>query len=169
MSIYEDILELEQEIDSCFDPETGEIIEEKEQELIKNLETRGVGGLEYLCKSRANLISDINGLKEEASRITYKQKNLETKLTSREKYILLILEKLREVLKKDKIEAGSYTVGTRKSSRIMIEDESNFDVDGYFTIKEEKKIDKKKIKEDLDKGIDIKGAYIQENQNLTVK
>lgn len=79
-SIYDNILEVEQLIDTAYDLETGEIDEEKERELIQVREQIILSGLEKLCNLRADKAAYAKALKEEEERIKSKRQAEEKKL-----------------------------------------------------------------------------------------
>ena len=64
-------------------------------------------------------------------------------------------------------QAGTHTFKTRKSTIVLIEDESIMS-DIYFSIKEVKSVDKKLIKSMLKDGIEVPGASLQTNLNLKI-
>ena len=163
MSIYNDVLAAQQLLDECYDLQTGEINEEQEAQAQKLLDEVLSQGLEVLCKIRANRINDIDGLKAEEKRIAEKRKAEEKKLESLESYILAIHQKGGL----DRTPAGSFTVGTRKSTSLGLADD--FHNENYVTIEEIKKIDKNAIKQALKNGESIAGAWLVENVNLSVK
>lgn len=163
MSIYNDVLTIEQMLEDSFDPETGEIMEadEKAAEELK-AEIMQVG-LEKLCKVRANIISDIDGLKNEKARIDNSLKGKVSKLDRLEAYILAI----HKLSGQAKSTAGSFTISTRKSTSVQLVDD--FDNEDFQTIEEVKKIDKNSIKQALKSGIEVPGAWLVEKENLQVK
>jgi Na+-translocating ferredoxin:NAD+ oxidoreductase RnfC subunit len=163
MSIYDDVLLAQQLIDECFDLETGEINEEQEQEAIKLRDEIIAQGLEVLCKVRVNYLADIEFLKAEEKRIKEKRQRLEKSLDRLEDYILLIHKQSGQ----DKSIAGTFTVNTRKSTSVIVDDD--FNDERFQTIIEEKKIDKTAIKKALTNGEEVAGAYLQINENLQVR
>lgn len=163
MSIYDDVLVTQQLIDECFDLETGEINEEQEQEAIKLRDEIIAQGLEVLCKVRVNKLAYIEALKNEEKRIKEKRQREEKSLERLEEYMLLIHKQSGQ----DKSIAGTFTVNTRKSTSVIIDDD--FNDDRFQTIVEEKKIDKMAIKKALSSGEEVNGAYLQINENLQVR
>lgn len=163
MSIYNDVLDIEEMINDSFDPETGEILEEDVQAGEELKQEIIAVGLEKLCKVRANMRMDIDGLKAEKKRIDDMIKSKTRKLERFENYILLIHKMSGE----KKSIAGSFTVSTRKSTSVQVSDD--FNNENYQIIEEVKKIDKMAIKKDLAAGVEIAGAILIENENLQVK
>ena len=167
MSIYQDMKNLETLIDECFDPETGEIKPEDDEayqslkkELVEN-------GLERLAKVRANKIAFIDGVSEEAKRLSIAKKRETKQLEWLEDYMLLIYNE-SDKDKKGHIKAGTFDISTRKSTQVCI-DEANFNDKRFLISEMQIKIDKTGIKNALIAGEQIKGAFLKENQNLQVK
>lgn len=163
MSIYNDIIETEKLLDQCYDLETGEIDEQKEQQLAELHEKLIAEGAENLCKLRANLNSEYEGLKAEAKRIDEAMKRAVSKIFSTEKSIMWIYSHQTE----EKLKAGTFTVSTRKSTQVKVSED--FADERYLIIKEVRQPDKVAIKEALKSGVVIDGAELIVNQNLTVK
>lgn len=162
-SIYDNICEVEQLLDTVYDLETGEIDEDKERELLQLREQIILSGLEKLCNLRGNKAAYIKALKEEEDRINAKRKTEEKKLTSLDDYILLIHQKSGQ----QKSIAGSWTVSTRKSTQVILDDD--FNNENFQVIKEVKTVDKAAIKEALKNGEDVDGAKLVTNYNLQIK
>lgn len=165
MSIYKELETLEELIANCFDPATGEILPEDDkayEELKKELTE---GGLEKLAKVRANKISFIDGVKGEIDRLQKAKKREESQLAWIESYMLAIFEKAEKDAK-GKVKAGTFTIGTRKSTQVNVAD--NFSDKRFISIVETQKVDKIGIKNALLAGEQIEGASLAENKNLTV-
>lgn len=165
MSIYGDMKELEAMIDTCFNPETGEINPQDDGAYQKLMAEITVGGLERLAKVRANKMAFINGAELEIDRLTTAKKREQKQLDWIENYMLAIYDQSQKD-KKGKVIAGTFTIGTRKSTRVDVDD--NFDNKDYQTIVETKKIEKAALKKDLLAGVSIDGARLSENRNLTI-
>ena len=163
MSIYDDIIETEKLLDQCYDLETGEVDEEKEKQLAEIHEKLIAEGAEKLCKARANLNAEYEGLKVEAKRIDEAMKRAVSKILGVEKSIMWIYSHQPE----EKLKAGTFTVSTRRSTQVKVSDD--FNNEDYLIIKEVRQPDKVKIKEALKAGEVIDGAELVVNQNLTIK
>ncbi len=162
-SIYDNILEVEQLIDTAYDLETGEIDEERERQLIQIREQIILSGLEKLCNLRADKMAYAKVLKEEEERIKAKRQAEEKKLASMDDYILLIHQKSGE----KKSVAGTWTVSTRISTQVNITD-PNFADERFIRRETVEKLDKAALKEALKTEI-IPGAELKTNVNLVVK
>ena len=163
MSIYNDVLPIEKMLEESFDPETGEILEadEKAAEQLK-AEIMQVG-LEKLCKVRANIMSDIDGLKAEKKRIDDRIKSQNSSLERLENYILAI----HKLSGQSKSTAGSFTISTRLSTSVQVDD--SFDNKDYIIVEEVKKVDKIALKQALQSGATVIGAQLVKKENLQVK
>ena len=161
--IYENIMEAERLLDECYDLETGEVDEKREAELAAKKEALIAEGLENLCNLRADKLAFINGLDAETQRIADKAKAEKKKLASLERFILLIHQKSG----KDKSIAGTWTVGTRKSTQVRVE--PDFADPRFFITKTTEQLDKVSLKEALKNGETVPGAELVINYNLSVK
>lgn len=145
----------------CVDTETGEINEEKEAEIKALQEQIANEGMEKLCKVRANKMAYIEAMREEEKRIAEKRRVAEKALDRFEGYMQSVLH----ASGKEKIQVGTFTVGTRKSTAVVVDD--NFSNPEY--IKVEYAPDKVKIKNDLKNGVAIEGAHLVERESLSVR
>lgn len=162
-SIYDNIMEVEQLLDTVYDLETGEIDEEKERELIQLKEQIILSGLEKLCNLRADKVAYAKALKEEEERINLKRKTEEKKIDNLEDYILLIHKKSGQ----QKSIAGTWTISTRKSTQVNIINPDWHD-ERFFKQETVEKLDKKALKEAL-QNEEIDGVELKTNINLVVK
>lgn len=160
MSIYQDVLAAQELIEEQIDQETGEIGDNFDAACELKDEVLSLG-LEKLCKVRSNIKSDIEAFKSEEKRIAEQRKRLEKALERNEKYILFIHSQSGN----DKDIAGTFTVSTRKSESVILDE--GFENKDYGVF--EFKADKKAIKEALKNGIELVGAKIIVNENLQVK
>lgn len=162
-SIYEGLLDIDRQLERCFDLETGEVDEAAETELLKIKAEIVANGLEKLCQHRVNLLASVNGLEAEEERLAEKVSRQKKKLADLEEYIKLI--HLRSG--NEKSIAGSFTVSTRKSTQVIVED--GFSDSRFIKTETKEKVDKKALKEFLTTGAIVQGAALQVNNNLVVK
>jgi len=120
-------------------------------------------GLEYLCKIRARKESDIAALKAEATRMKEKAEHEEKALVRLEQYMLSMLNRSGE----KKLNAGTFTVGTRTSTSVWLS--PDFNVPEYMRTTTTTAPDKIAIKDALKTGIKIDGAALTTKENLAVK
>ena len=162
MKLYEEIDMIEQAINDMLYGE-----EELNIEALDNLmQTKTdtiANGLEALCKIRARKQSDIAALKAEATRMKEKADREERSLERLEDYILSMLKRSGE----SKVNAGTFTVGTRISNSVWVS--PDFNVAEYMRTTTTTAPDKIAIKEALKNGIKIDGASITTKENLAIK
>lgn len=160
MSIYSEVLEINQKLADMIDPETGEISEGYDEADNTRKELLAFG-LEKWCKTLKNIQGDIEGLKAEKKRLEDKIKSLESQESFAERYIKRLYNEIGEA----KVNAGTFTVSTRKSEQVVLDEGfGNKDYGKY-----EFKADKVAIKEALKNGVEIEGATLQTNYNLQVR
>ena len=164
MSIYNDICMIEQAIDEVLaGDENGNISLDALDTLMKTKSETIKDGLEVLCKVRANKLAMIEACKNEATRLTEKAKAEARRLDRLESYMLDLFDKSGE----SKVEAGTFTVGSRKS--VSVYTEEGFDIDEFMRVKTTREPDKTLIKEALASGRKIDGASLVEKKNLSVR
>lgn len=164
MSIYKDLITIEQALERAYELENSENQEEVVgllQETQKNIAEQG---LETLCKVRVNKVAEIDGIKAEIERLKERLDSKNKKLESLDKYISLVLS----MTGTDKQTAGTFTVSFRQSVQCIV-DEDIFNDERFITFVEVKKIDKMAIKDALKNGDIIQGARLQTNRNLNIK
>lgn len=153
---------------SCFD-ETWELVipEEDFREIEKELEAlqnKKSELLEWLLKSRANNLSNITWIEAEIKRLSEMKARFEKKVNKTE----LFIEKLVKPNYQWKtINYGLFSVGFRKSKAVLLSED--FEDTRYRVEKISYSYDKTAIKKDLEAGKEIKGAMIEERQNLFIK
>lgn len=162
MSIYQDIINTEKLLNQCFDLETGEIDEAKEQELNALHSLLIAEGAENLCKLRCNLNAEYEGLNQEKKRLDEALKRKAKNIERVENSLMFILAHSPE----DKIKAGTFTVSSRKSTQVLLAEDFN---DERFLIRKETVTpDKMAIKNALKLGEEITGAELVTKLNLKV-
>ena len=162
--IYEEVLKAEEKLNQCINWETGEISDEYDnakEELQSVLEE----GIETLCKIRANKLAKIESLKSEINRLSEKKKIEEKRIESLEKYISQLFDKTE----KPKLDAGTFMISYRKSKQVWVEDDFEVIPENKDYLRYKIDIDKTKIKEALQSGIEVKGASLIEKNNLQIK
>lgn len=161
MTIYSDVLEVEKLLDNCFNIETGEIDEKKEEELKKIRADIIDSGLEKLCKTRANRLAMVESLKAEEKRINEKRKSLERSVERLETWIADVFH----LGGNEKEVAGTFTISMRKSESVRLVDGFENPEFGSYEFKP----DKRKIKDAIKMGIPVDGAEIVVSENLQIK
>ena len=120
-------------------------------------------GLESLCKIRARKQATIAMLAEESKRLTEKATRESKSLVRLEDYIHTMLKRSGE----KKIEAGTFTVGTRISNSVWVA--PDFNNPEYMRTKTIVEPDKTAIKDAIKAGAQIDGAAIVTKENLSIK
>lgn len=164
MSIYTDVKQIEDAIDViAAGSEDGGIDLGALSNLINARNETIAAGLETLCKIRANRMAQIMSMKKESVRISDRAKRLERQVFGLEEYILDVLKMSGQ----KKIDAGTFTVGTRRSARVVI-------APGFYNPEFERRetvvsVDKKLLGDALKSGRDIPGAFLEFRDNLAIK
>lgn len=166
MSIYSDMQDLEKMINDCADPETGEIKQSDDEAYQALREELAVNGLEKLAKVRANLLATMSGIEEEINRMARQHDRLTKQLTWLEGYMLRIYQESPKD-KTLKIQAGTFTIGTRSSTRCIIDDETVIPPP-FLKRKETVTADKETIKRNLLNGMTVPGAHLQNVQHIKI-
>lgn len=165
MSIYDDVKAAQQIIDEYYDLTTGEVLDETQMKMAQELKNSVLNlGLETLCKIRANKMADIEAMKAEEKRISDRRKVQENSLAKLNDYIYMLYQQGDDVVQ----QAGTFTLSTRRSTQVLV-DEENFSDNRFIITSEVKKIDKKALGEALKQGAIIEGARLQTNYNLQVR
>lgn len=159
MNIY-DVTDMENQIDRIASENQGEIPEEMIKELVE-LQMKSIATITGLCKYIKSIDLFSEACKSEENRIAELRERAENRKESIYKYLTPF------VARDGRIDAGTFKLSVRKSERVEVDDDFNH-VD-YTYIEELLKVDKTKLKEDLKKGIVVKGARITEHDNLQIK
>ena len=153
MNLYE----IDNEIMSCVDMETGEIIDAEKLDQLQMDRERKIENIALWIK---NLISDAEALKAEKQAFADRQKAAENKAASLKKY-------LSDYLAGEKYKSAKVSVSFRKSESVNILDMSKIP-EQYLKVAEPT-ADKTGIKNALKAGEVIAGAELIENQNIQIK
>lgn len=110
-----------------------------------------------------NLEAEIKAYREEEKRLAEKRKSKERKA----KFLLDYIFSNMKAIGKDKVKAGTYDLRIQKNPKsVRIYDEEQL-FDEYFKYKKE--VDKKKIKEAIENGIEVAGAEIVQGEGLRIR
>ena len=116
-----------------------------------------------IAKIKFDLKSDIDSIKVEKKRLSDRQKSLENNLKRLEEY----LSDAMLATGVEEFKTPLFTINFRKSTKTVVNME-NLDKN-YIKQVVTLSADKMKIKKDLKAGIEIKGASLEEHQNLQIK
>lgn len=172
-NLYKIDSKLETLINDAFDLETGEVYEDEESlakaidECQMDLETK----LENIGLYIKNLSADVEMFKKEEDNLKARRKSAENKIESLKRYLngyLSAVYPRDEDRVKWKLKTPRIVLGYRKSTTVEVPDLSKL-AKKFIKKKVEESADKMAIKEALKAGEKVKGAYLQENINLSVK
>lgn len=151
------LYEIEQEIMSCVDMETGEIVD---FEKLEQLEMQRDEKIENICLWIKNLTADAAALKVEKDAFAERQKTAENKAAK-------LKEFLTRYLDGNKFETAKAKVSFRKSESIEISDFASIP-EQYLKYKEPE-ADKTAIKSAIKSGVEVAGAQLVQKQNIQIK
>lgn len=150
--------------EECVDAETGEFLEGKVEELLSQYECDRAVKIENIALYIKNLNAEAEAIKQEEKKLADRRKAKENKATRLEEYLASSLIGNNET----KFESSRCSLSFRKSVKVIVTDEKSLP-DDYVKQKIEYTADKTKIKKDLQSGIEIMGARLEEKQNLQIK
>jgi len=157
MNLYE----IDSQISGLIDPETGEVMD--------------IEAFEQLAMERdqkvENIACWIKNLKSDAAELKAEEKSLAERRGAKESKVDRLTAYLSQILGGSKFESARCKVGFRKSTRLVIEDESEFEkvCDPTYLIQQPPKIDKPAIKDAIKGGVTFVGAKIIEASNIQIK
>jgi hypothetical protein len=153
MTLYE----IDQELLSCIDAETGEVIDaEKLNSLQMERETK----IESVALWIKDLKAEAEALKAEKQAFADRQKAAENKAESLKNW-------LSEALNGEKFKTTKVAVSFRKTKSVMVD--SVYDLDAKYVKYKDPDPDKKAIKEAIEAGQTVKGAQLVESVSVTIK
>lgn len=123
--------------------------------------------LEGYCKFIKNLESDISGLKAEEERLNARRKTMENTVTRCKEAMKFALNTAGE----KKIACGTFTVSVQNNAPSVVLDEQYLEnIPEEYLVPQEPKIDKKKIKADIDAGKNLEGiAHLETGVSLRIR
>lgn len=155
-TLYELVKEIEN-FDLQIDEETGELLNIDELDALQLEKDTKV---ENICLWIKNLKSDAEAYRTE-------KKAFEQKIRAAENKAARLTAYVDYILAGDKFKSSKVSVSYRKSEQIECADLLDVDVD-YLRYKEPE-LDKKKIKDAIKAGIEVKGCQLVERQNLQIR
>ena len=174
MKLYEvntEIQELLEQLELEFDPETGEILGDRTDEILDRLhELEKEKGriLEWVAKEALNARAEVTAIKAEEERLAARRKALENK----DKRLVKILERECGGIKTD---LGFAVVSYRKSEKTEIFDEATAltwlaknNHEECIKIKQPE-LSKTEIKKLIKSGVEVPGVMIKSENNCSLK
>lgn len=173
MKLYEvntEIQELLEQLELEFDPETGEILGDRTDEILDRLhelETEKGKILEWVAKEALNARAEVTAIKAEEERLTTRKKALERK----DDRLMKILDRECGGIKTD---LGFAVASYRKSEKTEIFDEATAmswleKNDHKECIKVKTELSKTEIKKLIKSGVGVPGAMVKAENNCSLK
>lgn len=160
-------------IENQFDTDDG-IIYESEEELAKKIDEVAIEldtKIENIGCYIKNLESDIEAFKREEDNLKKRRKSTENKIEGLKTYLnnyLTAVYPNEDDRRKWKFKTPKVVLGYRKSTTVEVPDLEKLDKN-FIKIKTETSADKTAIKEAIKNGIEVKGAFLKDNINLSIK
>lgn len=155
-TLYEIIKEIE-DFQFDIDEETGEILNIGELDALQLEKDTKV---ENICLLIKNLKSDAEAYRNE-------KKSFDQKIRITENKIARLTGYIEYILAGDKFKSSKVNVSYRKSEQVECADMLMVEPD--FLRYKEPELDKKKIKDAIKAGIEVKGCQLVERQNIQIK
>lgn len=152
------LYEIDKEITSCVDADTGEIIDPQRLEELQMERERKIENVALWIK---NLKADLVAYKSEKEAFAEREKQTKAKIYSLSNW-------LTDALDGQKFNTRKVEISFRKSESVNITDEKIIPSE-YIRTKIETAPDKTAIKEALKNNIQIPGAALIQNKNISVK
>lgn len=151
------LYEINEQIMACIDSETGELID---PEKLNDLQIAKDEKLENLALWYKDLLAEANALKEEKEAFAAREKAAKSKAESIKNY-------LSYVLNGENFKTTKCALSFRKSEKTVIDDIHS--IPESFLKYSEPKADLTEIKKAIKNGEEIKGAHLEETQNIQIK
>lgn len=173
MNVYQINDRFETILNEMFDPETGEVFQSQE-EVDKALDEVGLEldtKIENIGCYIKNLEYEIDALKKEEDNLYKRRKAAENKIEGLKRYLngfLVSVIPNDDDRRKWKFKTPRVVLGYRKSTTVEVPDLEKLDKN-FIKIKTETSADKTAIKEAIKNGTEVKGAFLKDNINLSIK
>ena len=162
MTLYEINKIIENVLENCIDPETGEIADEELMVQYDSLQLQRDEKAENICCFIKNLKADAAAIKEEAKKLTARAKAAENKAEHLEQYLGFCLHG-------EKLNTPRASVSYRRSQFVEVEEgATRFLPDEYIRIKDPEP-DKVAIKAALKEGKELPGCYLVDKVSMIIK
>lgn len=151
------LYEIDKEVESCIDMETGEIID---VEKLAALQMERKRKIRNICLWVKDLEAEAKALEEEEKIFAYRKKVAKNKLDGLKNFLAAYLngETVKEI---------EFTVGYRKSESVEIAE--NASIPDEFLVPQPPKVNKIDLKKAIKGGAVIDGVSIVEKQNIQIK
>lgn len=151
------LYEINEQITTCFDSETGELID---PDKLNDLQIAKDEKLENLALWYKDLLAEANALKEEKEVFAAREKAAKNKAESIKNYLSFVLNG-------ENFKTTKCALSFRTSERTIVDDIHS--IPKSFLKYSEPKADLTEIKKAIKNGEEIKGAHLEEMQNIQIK
>ena len=160
------IYEIDEDILSCVDMETGEILDTDRLNALQMERDRKLEGVALWVK---DLTAEANAVKEEADKLLARKRALDNKITAIKSWLLIALDG-------EKLKTPRCNVYQTHSQRVTVEDEADL-ISFLQTLEEPERflrfkdpeLRKDEIKKALKDGTIIPGAALEETESVVIK
>ena len=153
MTLYE----IENEIMSCFDEETGEIFD---SEKLEKMELERNEKIENICLFIKNLRAEAEALKKEKDAFAKRQKTVENKMESLKRF-------MEGYLAGEKFKTPKVSVSWRKSDKVEVDDV--YKLPEEFVKYKEPEVKKEDLKKAIKEGKTFEGVHLIECNNIQIR
>ena len=163
MRLYEIDAAIQEVLDAMVDPETGEVSDDA-LALLEDLSVQRQDKIEGIALYYKNLSADAAAIKSEEEALRKRRQSAESHAARLKSY-------LSDFMPGEVLETAKVKIGWRKSTAVMVANESEFIKSApqeYLSIKDPT-VNKTAIKEALVAGKEVPGAEIVTNMNIQVK
>lgn len=125
------------------------------------------GKLENYAKIIRNFESDIEGLKAEEARLAARRKAKENSIKNMKEPMTIAMQQTGRL----KIKTDLFSFNVQKNTPSVVIDEQYIEnIPEEYLIPQEPKIDKKKLKSDIDAGKDLEGiAHLEQSEGVRIR
>ena len=160
------LYEIDNEILSCVDMETGEILDTEKLDALQMEREKKLEGVALWVK---DLKAESAAVKEEADKLTARKKALDNKIESIKTWLLIALDG-------GKLKTPRCNVYQTHNQKVVIDDEkalvdmfmSSPDPEKYLRF-HEPEIDKTALKDSMKKGFEFEFAHLEETESVVIK
>ena len=162
MTLYEINEQIQNILENCYDPETGEIYDEELMVQYDSLRLQREEKAENVACYIKNLRAESAAIKEEAKKLAARAKSAENKADHLEDY-------LQYCLQGEKLNTTRCAVSYRKSKKVEFDENRLFEVPEKYLRYKDPELDKKAVTEALKAGEEVPGCKLVENVSMIIK
>lgn len=144
----------------------GELDDDMIMDAMQNSQEELAIKLEGYCKWIRNMEADVAALKEEEKRLAARRKTLEHTIERAKSSMHYAMNEAGE----KKIKGNLFTISVQNNPPKVVMDKDIDDIPERYIKYLDPEIDKAKIKEDIQKGIDVEGiAHLEQTESLRIR